>query len=492
VPGTRERSRRLLGFERIFLAGFWATFAALAYLFPYNGDDWAWGSNAGIQRLHSWFHDYNGRYAGDLVVLFLVRTPWLTPLVLSAVVTLSLFLVLELTGHRTPVGYGFAALLFLAMPRAQWREAVAWLSGFSNYAFGTACLLVFLWVAKLDWTGRLTRWTAPRRVGILVLAFVSALFVENITVYLVVASLIVLVAIGVQHRRLSWDALCWFVGAVGGAAFMFSNGEYRLVQHAGPGFHRVEHSGIGHKLARLSGPISRMTLGNDLLLAVVLVLLILLAALGLARRGRRLLGGAMVALGVAVLAVSWSVRELIGSGSVGGWSNLNGVALVLLLGLLCAVAALTVDDRGRRLGVYACSLSIPVLIVPLAFVNPIGPRCFYCTYLVLFVLAGLVFTEPLSVRVPRLQPALAVVASVAAVGLFVGYFVVYGSLTQAADQRIHRIRAEVAAGATKVHVQPLPYGSYVHQPNPVTSIEKGHFRAFYHLPSKLRIVVGRA
>jgi hypothetical protein len=235
-----------------------------------------------------------------------------------------------------------------------------------------------------------------------------------------------------------------------------------------------------------------MTLGNDLLLAVVLVLLILLAALGLARRGRRLLGGAMVALGVAVLAVSWSVRELIGSGSVGGWSNLNGVALVLLLGLLCAVAALTVDDRGRRLGVYACSLSIPVLIVPLAFVNPIGPRCFYCTYLVLFVLAGLVFTEPLSVRVPRLQPALAVVASVAAVGLFVGYFVVYGSLTQAADQRIHRIRAEVAAGATKVHVQPLPYGSYVHQPNPVTSIEKGHFRAFYHLPSKLRIVVGRA
>jgi hypothetical protein len=485
------RSRRLLGFERVALAGFWAMFAALSYLFPYNGDDWAWGSHLGIHRLHTWFHDYNGRYAGDLVVLVLVRTPWLTPLVMSAVVTLSLFLVLEVAGRRTPLDYSVAAVLFLAMPRPQWREAVAWLSGFSNYAFGTLCLLVFLWATKLDWTGRLTRWAVPRRIGILVLGFVSALFVENITIYLVVASLVALVAIAVERRTLSWDALGWFVGCVAGAVVMFSNGEYRRAQRVGYG-HRVEHAGIGHKLSRLLGPISRMTFGANIVLGIVLVLLIALMALGVARRGRPVLAGAMLVLAGLVLAVAWTMQQLAGGIALGGWRCLNGLAGLVLLGLLCVGAALTIDDRGGRLAVYGCSLSIVVLVVPLAFVNPVGPRCFYCTYFVLLVLAGLVFTGPLAAEVPRLRPALTAVATAAAVALFAGYFAVYGVVTHAADRRIERVRAEVAAGATTVHLRPLPFGDYVHEPDPKPGVDTGGFKAFYHLPRTLRIVLVRA
>ena len=34
--------------------------AVLCYLFPYTGDDWAWGSQIGIDRLNQWFENYNG------------------------------------------------------------------------------------------------------------------------------------------------------------------------------------------------------------------------------------------------------------------------------------------------------------------------------------------------------------------------------------------------------------------------------------------------
>ena len=27
----------------------------LSFLFPYTGDDWAWGSQIGLGRLHTWF-----------------------------------------------------------------------------------------------------------------------------------------------------------------------------------------------------------------------------------------------------------------------------------------------------------------------------------------------------------------------------------------------------------------------------------------------------
>ena len=42
--------------------------SALCWLFPYTGDDWAWGSQIGIDRLNSWFANYNGRYLGNIFV----------------------------------------------------------------------------------------------------------------------------------------------------------------------------------------------------------------------------------------------------------------------------------------------------------------------------------------------------------------------------------------------------------------------------------------
>ena len=50
----------------------------LCFLFPYTGDDWAWGGQLGIDRLSSWFENYNGRYLGNLIVLILTRSNLLT------------------------------------------------------------------------------------------------------------------------------------------------------------------------------------------------------------------------------------------------------------------------------------------------------------------------------------------------------------------------------------------------------------------------------
>jgi len=50
--------------------------AILCYLFPYTGDDWAWGSKIGIDRLNNWFENYNGRYVGNLIVLAMTLKPF--------------------------------------------------------------------------------------------------------------------------------------------------------------------------------------------------------------------------------------------------------------------------------------------------------------------------------------------------------------------------------------------------------------------------------
>ena len=71
------------GIVRTCCALFFA-FMFLAYLFPYTGDDWAWGSSIGLGRLKSFFAGYNGRYVGNLIVLLLTRSKLLDAVVMAA------------------------------------------------------------------------------------------------------------------------------------------------------------------------------------------------------------------------------------------------------------------------------------------------------------------------------------------------------------------------------------------------------------------------
>ena len=41
--------------ENIIWLGLFIMIAFLCYLFPYTGDDWAWGSTIGLDRLNSFF-----------------------------------------------------------------------------------------------------------------------------------------------------------------------------------------------------------------------------------------------------------------------------------------------------------------------------------------------------------------------------------------------------------------------------------------------------
>ena len=49
-------------------------FTVLAAMFPYTGDDWAWGSQIGMDRLHTFFDNYNGRYFGNFLILAISRS----------------------------------------------------------------------------------------------------------------------------------------------------------------------------------------------------------------------------------------------------------------------------------------------------------------------------------------------------------------------------------------------------------------------------------
>lgn len=69
-------------------------------MFPYTGDDWAWGSQLGLDRLDNWFDNYSGRYFGNLIVLALTRSNILKAVVMAFCLTGIIVLVNKLTGEQ--------------------------------------------------------------------------------------------------------------------------------------------------------------------------------------------------------------------------------------------------------------------------------------------------------------------------------------------------------------------------------------------------------
>ena len=86
--------------------------AVLAWFFPYSGDDWAWGSEIGADRLRSWFEMYNGRYVGNLFVLAMTRSNLAKALIMSVCLVGILFCIERIGGGKSAF---YTGALFLAL-----------------------------------------------------------------------------------------------------------------------------------------------------------------------------------------------------------------------------------------------------------------------------------------------------------------------------------------------------------------------------------------
>ena len=201
--------------------------AILCYLFPYTGDDWAWGSKIGIDRLNNWFENYNGRYVGNLIVLAMTRSNLLKAVIMSFCLT-GIVALCEYIFKRKWVFYVSCVALVL-IPKLIFRQAVVWTAGYANYV--TSMFFTLLFIAYVY---PIFQETMPRRkvwhcLPLFVLAVINALIVEHLTIYNVVLACGVLVYTICVHRKVVASHVAYLIGSVAGAAYMFSNSAYHTI-----------------------------------------------------------------------------------------------------------------------------------------------------------------------------------------------------------------------------------------------------------------------
>jgi hypothetical protein len=484
----------------LFLAALFVAILVVSVHFPTTGDDWAWGSHVGLDRLHNRFDGYNGRYLGNLAVVVLTRLSPVTPALVALVLCGLVLLVADVANQRDLAGVCLAAMLLIGMPLSQWRQTVPWISGFSNYVLAALCLMAFSSSMRRDLQGSAPA-TWPRAWGLFVLAVASQLFIENVTILLLIGSAAWMLLRAVRGgHRVSRRASAWMIGAAAGAILMFSNSAYREAaggsryQTLGPSDSAGAAGVKGVVLQGAHGVSQLAVVNNTLLNACLLILIAALAVNASFGRGRIPVGAAAaVSLAFVALASAAAISRTVPPGHLFGsataWSWVPGAALALAIAV---TARSLVRDPFRSWSVLALAVGVVVLVAPMAAVTPYGPRTFLASYVLMTAIALVLLAELRATTEGVLLGRITVCVAVTGLAVVLsGYWAVYRIVDHAEQHRASVLEQAVRGGRESVELKRLPFSDYIHHPEPGSGTSLQYFRTYYRVPGQLQITFAR-
>lgn len=217
-------------------------FGIFYYFLPFAGDDWAWGSDVGIERLKNAFDGYNGRYVGNLFIILITRSV-ITKVVFCTLIMFILIFVLSKifdglsNDKKSTTNYiiAFSSVLILVLPNQIafgdiqpfqiFGSTVGWLSGFTNYVVPSVLILIFYYfVTNKDFESN------PVYIFLVFDGLFACLCVEHYTLFCLVFGFAVIIYRYYFYKKICKKSLSFFSGSLIGALIMFSNSSYRLMQ----------------------------------------------------------------------------------------------------------------------------------------------------------------------------------------------------------------------------------------------------------------------
>lgn len=381
----------------------------------------------------------NGRYLGNLLgvlqgKLYFTPVGFLRGLLFGgALAGLTLLLGRRFSTEGKGEGLALAFSLVLLAPRGIWQQVYSWGAGFVNYLLPMAGILILL---------ELLRQKRPNPAACFVVTVCCCLFLEPVTILLCLGSIVFFLYTFSGNRERRPVAISVLLGALLGTAVMFFN----------PGYTQVgsDTRAMGLELVKRNLTV----IMTDALIrpaAVTLFISTMLVFL-LRQQGGVWKPWAAVLAPIHLLCLADTLRDC--------FHDYNSYSTKRLL-LACVLAliwvALLVQWRGGavRLQVVAGVLALCALNGPLLVVSPVESRNLFPSYVVLMMIAALLWNEAKRQGFPTLR--LAWLPGLLACVLLIG---VYGSNFAVYHQRLDSARLQAAQGAEEVKLPLLPFNGW--------------------------------
>ncbi len=479
-----------------------AFFGMLAYLFPYSGDDWAWGSYVGIERLEEFFALYNGRYLGNLLVLTITRNRYIRAVFMGVSYYLVCLVCYKYAPAKKVSALIFSAILFLLIPRAVFAQSIVWTSGYSNYVPSAIISAVYLVIIK-----NITDKEPPEYHRLLtpvtfLLGFCGAPFIENVALFNVFLGLAVIIYTAVRFKRAYVCHFSFLAGAVAGCFWMFSNSAYGAIA-AGTDSYRDVTNGIDGLIETVCGhikeAIEHLFISNGVICVIISGLLIFTVTAFLRQGKGRLCKGAVV----CVLGINCVSSIYILYKTALGYLSKNenpreyptfgkyAIAVVIMYVFTTFLLTFVCVEKGARARIMLPLCCVPVIVAPLLVVNPIGPRCFFASYLFIMLFAVSLFSYAeeklgLNKRTKKIMNGCLIVSLCL---LIVCYTNIFMKIYACETERNEIIKEQLHNGEDVVFVPELPHSKYVWIGDPSSDLWERRYKNFYGIDKSCHIEV---
>lgn len=460
---------------RVFWLCLFLVFLGFYLLIPLMVDDFTYLASwhyiddiQGFLSMHGYLYEnINGRVLSSNFMLLLVSNRLLNALVAATIMTGIAWLATRIIGARSIFAKSLIAASIFFVPTSIFSQTVVWRAGFYVYVPPVLGVLALYYLARVYQSANIK----VTMVLIVVVSYITSLFVENVTLGLGIFAVLYL---SISAYRKSYRdllvAVALVVGVAAGAFTMFSAPAYTELS-VGSG----EYRSISDNSSILSSLYTNsLTIIDRLLVdSWVLPVLMLAASIGLAilnrpnnRRQKVIpLLIAVIAIAVVYLAV---FGALVDTGERQTITQLfSGALAVLLVGGMYAafftLAWLTVKDKRALLFTLSVMMLSIFILIPLFKVSAstISSRIFYPSYVLQIVgLLGVV-VYMYNIHKNKLSDysrrTLKLVGVATLLFLAAGVFIIFGLIAFREWQNNESARAQVQSGAKTIKLKKYPF-----------------------------------
>ncbi|WP_099221629.1 DUF6056 family protein [Listeria costaricensis] len=459
----KENKSVLLAMGLIFLF-----YLFMAYNVPLTGDDWTWGSQVGLDRLESFYKDYNGRYLSNSLEVILTRFFGIRVVFMAVVNTALIFLSAKLISNkkRTSIlSILIVFLCFMLIPTDIFKQTFGWVAGFVNYNFSLVLLLIYLVIIKNIFGEEKPYYKKYLSIFILILGFFTQLNVEHVSLFANFTAVFVIIIAYIRFKKIYAVHISYLVGTILGSLLMFTNGAYLNILLHSDGYRNIDQSqSFMQKLVDIyTNSMHYFLFENNQW--IVLLLAIIISSLLMYKNVNWIVRYivSLVLIGYSILIVCFKVF-------FSDYMQINIIkdafTLLSVLYFIALIIGIIFIFKGMmKVKVLYFISGIILMSAPFIVISPYGARCALAPFLcmVLIIGEGVNLIEELSSADFSMFIKLLIIVNIAFGVCYSGIMFANGHTNRS---RLDYLHEQVNKGAQSINIMRLPFPQFCHMPDP--------------------------
>lgn len=458
----------------------------LCFMFPYTNDDWTWGTSMGLNLFFSGFDNYNGRWVGNILALILTRSILLRTITMAFVLTGIIVLISKITNQKNTTIPLIAIFLILGMKSSIWAQGFVWTSGFVNYTVSIFLILIYFYLNRKLFSQEEVKFSFKSLFPLLLLGFSVSLIMENITIYNLLLAIFVIVFTYIKQKKIYASQISYFIGSILGTILMFSNSAYASILNNSDPYRSVANNGLmENAINNYFGIISTHLLFQNIILITFISIILLLIAKKVKKHNKF---QKIICLFIFFYPLYSILNTIFPSWQIllNYTKYFNGLITFLYAICLFIFPFLFIKDKNKKNRMIFVIVSIGIITGLLLFVNPVGCRNFFPTY-ILFVLYAAMAYDELKMK-KNIEQEVIKVFKLMIIMLAVYLLSIYVYIFKHDIERTNYIKEAVKNKEKTIYFETLPYEEYVWLSYPIFDKIEYEVKYFYNIPFDTKVV----